>query len=162
MLSFCGNWPTVCREQHDCHRMLRTWWLTWVKILDTTTSCQKIQINQNVSFHLGFYPDFIVLSVNISTLPTLYCWQFLLTRKCWNVVFCSGLPNISFHFCRSGISDFQLWSEFPNLFSVFMYSHLCTWKPELLREIHQATHSVCSHVHMLHVNPLRFCTAFLL
>lgn len=26
--------------------MLRIWWLTWVKILDTTASCQKIQMNQ--------------------------------------------------------------------------------------------------------------------
>lgn len=158
-LLFWGSWLTVCREHcHDCHEMLKIWWLGWVKILDTTVSCQKMRINQILSVSQGcinvfqlaggkmcklvdstlslhftsFHLDFYILSLFMKcchaqrtvSLRISACLKILK----FYVLFWSDTHQASFYCYWNGSSNFQLWSEFPNLFSIFVWSNLTPWK----------------------------------
>ena len=127
-------------------------------------SCQKIQINQNLSvsrgyinffwiidgkmcklvdstsslhftsFHLDFYilSLFIILSTKLfhafrTVLLTISAHLKKLKFCC---LFWSD-TQVFLHFYWNGSSDFQLWSGFPNLFSVFLWSNLSPWKIDL-------------------------------
>lgn len=83
-------------------------------------------------FCLDFYPGFVILSAKcfhaFSTVLLGIAAHLKILRGC--VLFWSDKKHVSFHFYWNGNSHFQLWSGFPDLFSVPVWSNLCSQKPD--------------------------------